>query len=338
MVGRYILLQLSSLFFPLFFTLLFIASVVLFIKISSLTSLISVTFYELFYLFFYSIPTVLFFVLPLSLFIAFVIVLNRLSTDFELPSLFSLGLNPKVLLKSYLFLAVVSTLILLLISLVLVPLSTSVYNGFLKRKQDSNALNIRPSEVGQKFGEWLIYIESANEGLLENVVLFTNKAFEDDSLVYAKSALLKSDSNGVVLDLKKGVVVIDKENYLDTLLFDKMNLIDGLSGHNEPFRGVFEHWYKGFSGDTKRAKEFAQSILVSLFPLLSIYFVLAFGLIQPKARTIFSYIYIGSYIGIYYGALYFVSITSPFYGSVLFALIFLFSGYLIYKVAPSKLF
>lgn len=338
MVDRYILHQVSSLFFPLFFTLLFIASVVLFIKISSLTSLISVTFYELFFLFFYSIPTVLFFVLPLALFIAFVIVLNRLSVDFELPSLFSLGLNPKTVLKNYLYLASASSVVLLLISLILVPLSTTVYNGFLERKQESNALNIRSSEVGQKFGDWLIYIEGSDGALLKNVVLFTNKAFNDDSLVYAKTASVATDSSDVILDLEEGMIVIDKEEYLDTVLFDKMNLINSMGANREPFGGVFEHWGRGFEGDSKRAKEFAQSLLISLFPILSIYFVTAFGLIQPRAKTVLTYLYIGAYVGAYYGVLYFVSITAPFYGSLLFIVLFLSLGYFLYKYAPSKLF
>jgi len=337
-IERYLLSQFSTIFFPLFFTLIFVASIVLFVKISSLTSLISVTFPELFFLFFYSLPSVLFFVLPLSLFVSFVLILNRLSHEFELPVLFSLGLKPSKIIASYLKLAIVTTLISLLISLLLVPLSFSVYERFLEVKKDSSAINIRTSEIGQKFGDWLVYINSKEKDMLEGVVLFSNRAFEEESLIYATSAKISTDSDSVGLELKKGFVLIDKEEYLDEVLFEDMVITNSLGGDKDRFRGVIEHWAKGFGGDTKRAKEFAQALLVSFFPIVAIYFVLAFGLVNPRSRGVYVYIAIGGFIGLYYGGLYFVSITYPFLGSLLFGIVLFFAGVGVYKTVPSRLY
>lgn len=338
MVSRYILKEASTIFFPLFFTLLFVASVVLFVKISSLTSIISVSFFELFFLFFYSIPLVLFFVIPLSLFVSYVITLARLSNDFELPVLFSLGVSPRKLVRIFFPVSLMAFIILCLISLVLVPLSKSVYEDFLERKQDSNALNIKASEVGQKLGEWLVHIEKQDGDILQNVALFSNTAFDEESFLHAKEARVSSNAKEVVLNLKDGGVVMLQEDYVDAVNFKEMQLINSINAGREPFAGVLEHWLQGFWGDEKRAKEFSQAILISAFPLLSLFFVLAFGLVNPRSRNVFTYLYIGIYIGLYYGGVYFVSFNYPLLGTLIFLLIVPLIGKLTYRCSKASVF
>lgn len=338
MVSRYILKEVSTIFFPLFFTLLFVASVVLFVKVSSLTSIISVSFFELFFLFFYSIPMVLFFVVPLSLFVSFVITLTRLSHDFELPVLFSLGVSPRKLIWIFFPLASSVFVLLCLIALVLVPLSKSVYEDFLDRKQDSNALNIRASDVGQKFGEWLVHIEKQNGNALQNVALFSNTAFGEESFLHAKEARISSDANEVVLELEDGGVVMLKDNYVDAVRFEDMQLINSINAGRQPFPGVIEHWFQGFVGNEKRAKEFSQAVLIAAFPVVSLFFVLAFGLVNPRSRNVFTYLYIGLYIGLYYGAVYFVSFNYPIWGTLIFLIATPFLGKLTYRYSKASFF
>lgn len=49
---------------------------------------------ELFTLYLYSVPNILFYTLPISFFIALVIALGKLSSEYELIVITSFGLNP----------------------------------------------------------------------------------------------------------------------------------------------------------------------------------------------------------------------------------------------------
>ncbi|MFW5990068.1 MAG: LptF/LptG family permease [Campylobacterales bacterium] len=336
----YLLKEIATLFFPLFFTLSFVASVVLLIKISSLTSIISVSFFELFFLFFYSIPQVLFYVLPLSFFAASVITLARLIHDFELPVLFSLGYNPQKILNALLPISFFMTVILLLISLLLVPLSMSVYQSFLEEKKDSNALNIRPSQLGQSFGDWLVFIGSKDEenNQLQDVAMFSQSEFDEDSLVLSKEATLSSDDGSVKMSLNRGEIFIERGEFFDTILFDSMDIYNPVGMSENSYLGIFEHWMKGFMGDEKRLKEFAQALLISLFPLISLYYILAFGLINPKSRNYSVYAGTILFSAFYYGLTYYTSITYPLVGMVVFILLVPKIGQILFKRGAGRVF
>lgn len=336
----YLLKEIATLFFPLFFTLSFIASVVLLVKISSLTSVISVSFFELFFLFFYSIPQVLFYVLPLSFFAASVITLARLSHDFELPVLFSLGFDPRKIVRALLPISFFMTIILLFISLLLVPLSMNVYQNFLEEKKDSNALNIRPSQLGQSFGEWLVFIGSkdSEKNELSDVAMFSQSEFEEDSLVLSEKATLSSSEGSVKMGLEKGEIFIERGEFFDTITFDRMDIYNPIGFTDNSYLGIVGHWMKGFNGDEKRLKEFAQAVLISLFPLLSIFYILAFGLINPKARNYGVYIGTILFSGLYYGLTYYTSITFPLIGMLLFVLIVPKVGEILFKRGAGRVF
>ncbi|WP_416825092.1 LptF/LptG family permease, partial [Helicobacter ganmani] len=122
----------AQIFFPIFLVLFFIASVVIFIRIASVTFVIKISFFELLSLYFYTLPTMIFFVIPLSFFIACVLGLSRLSFDYELPVLFALGMNPQVIIKIFLPIALLASFSLLILSLVLTPLSDVAYRQFLE--------------------------------------------------------------------------------------------------------------------------------------------------------------------------------------------------------------
>ena len=77
----------------------FITSVVFVVKIASLTSIITIDFFELFTLFAYVVPQILFYTMPVSFFLSLVITLAKLASEYELTVITSFGLNPINILK-----------------------------------------------------------------------------------------------------------------------------------------------------------------------------------------------------------------------------------------------
>lgn len=99
-LNQYIYSQLSLSFFPIFFGLFFITSIIFLVRIAALTSVITMNVVELFTLYLYSVPNILFYTLPISFFIALVIALGKLSSEYELIVITSFGLNPTKIFKS----------------------------------------------------------------------------------------------------------------------------------------------------------------------------------------------------------------------------------------------
>ena len=70
---HYLHSQLAITFFPIFFGLFFITSVIFLVKIAALTSIITINFAELFSLFAYVMPQIIFYTMPISFFLSLVI-------------------------------------------------------------------------------------------------------------------------------------------------------------------------------------------------------------------------------------------------------------------------
>jgi lipopolysaccharide export system permease protein len=160
---QYLYSQLAITFFPIFLGLYFITSIVFLVKIASLTSIITINFIELFTLYAYVIPQILFYTMPISFFISLVITLSKLSSEYELTVITSFGLNPVKILKIFLPLTLVLSAALLVISVGLIPKTKFLTKQFLDAKTKEANFNIKASEFGQKFGDWLIYIKSYNK-------------------------------------------------------------------------------------------------------------------------------------------------------------------------------
>ena len=112
---QYLYSQLAITFFPIFLGLFFITSVVFLVKIASLTSIITINFAELFTLYAYVIPQIIFYTMPISFFISLVITLSKLSSEYELTVITSFGLNPVNVLKIFFPITMLLSAILLIV-------------------------------------------------------------------------------------------------------------------------------------------------------------------------------------------------------------------------------
>ena len=280
-LNRYLYSQFSLTFFPIFLALYFITSVVFLVKIASLTSVITMNFFELFRLYSYTVPQILFYTLPISFFIALVITLSKLASEYELTVITSFGLNPIKIIKVFLPITFLVSLALLIISIGLIPKTEFLTKQFLDMKKKEANFNIKASEFGQKFGDWLIYINSKDDKVYNNIKLFKTKQNKDQFII-SKSAVLRNDKGELSFDLDKGkAFFIDKEE-LNQIDFDSMLINDSIANSEvERFTTSFDYWKyrikKSFDLD-----DLSFFILASIFPTISLFLVVTFGYFNPR--------------------------------------------------------
>lgn len=280
LLQQYILKNYSQVFFPIFLTLFAITSIVFLVKIASLTSVIQIDFIELLLLYSFTVPTILFYTLPITIFISLSLTLSKLSSEYELIVITSFGLNPIKVIKLILPNILLSTILLLTISLGLMPKAEYLKDIFINEKKRDAQFNIKASEYGQEFGEWLIYVEKENKGIYENIVLY-EKATNKDTFIIAKKARMENKALSLSLILEEGKVININEsiNQIDFKMMTINNTIKDISNINT-LTDLWKYW----SDLSKKSREadLSASILNSLLPLLSIFFILYIGYFNPR--------------------------------------------------------
>ena len=281
LLKKYLLLNYSETFFPIFLTLYTITSIIFLVKIASLTSIIQINFLELLELYSYSVPKILFYTLPISVFVSLVLTLSKLSSEYELIVITSFGLNPIKILKLIFPTILLSAILLLLLSLVLMPKADYMKETFLQNKKTEAQFNIKASEYGQAFGKWLIYVNEEDKGNYEDIVLFQQEN-QTDTFIISKYATMNNDGSSLSLnlDIGKALKITDKINQID---FKKMIINNELKStlNINTLDDLILYW-KNMSNDKSKEAEFSFAILSSIFPLLSILFIIYIGYYNPR--------------------------------------------------------
>jgi len=281
LLKKYLILNYSETFFPIFLTLYTITSIVFLVKIASLTSIIQINFLELIELYSYSIPKILFYTLPISVFISLALTLSKLSSEYELIVITSFGLNPIKILKLIFPTILLSTILLLLISLALIPKADYMKNTFLQNKKTEAQFNIKASEYGQAFGKWLIYVNEESKGVYKDIVLF-QQSNDKDTFIISKYATMNNDGSSLSLNLETGKA-LNINNTVNQIDFKKMIISNELksSSNINTLDDLILYW-KDMSTDKSKESEFTFALLSSFFPLLSILFVIYIGYYNPR--------------------------------------------------------
>jgi len=281
LLKKYLLLNYSETFFPIFLTLYTITSIVFLVKIASLTSVIQINFLELLELYGYSIPTILFYTLPISVFMALSLTLSKLSSEYELIVITSFGLNPIKILKLIFPTVLLSTILMILLSLALIPKADYMRESFLDHKQTEAQFNIKASEYGQAFGDWLIYVQNEDKGKYEDIVLF-QRSHNEDTFIIAEEANIKNQASllSLVLDTGKAINISQSVNQVD---FDQMVINNKLkeSENINNLDDLILYW-KNLTTSRSKGSEFSFALLSSIFPLLSIFYVIYIGYYNPR--------------------------------------------------------
>ncbi|MEA3552862.1 MAG: LptF/LptG family permease [Campylobacterota bacterium] len=281
LLKKYLLVTYSQTFFPIFLTLFIITSIMYLVRVSALTSVMEINFAELLTLYSFYIPSILFYTLPISIFISIAISLSKLSTEYELIVITSFGLKPTKILKLLFPTLLFSTIFLLINSLVLIPKANHLYDNFKAKKEQEAKFNIKASEYGQAFGDWLIYVNEKKDGLYKDVVLFQQNQTAD-TVVISNSATLKNEESALGLHLKDGnaVKIDDVVTQID---FKKMTINNKIkpSENINNLSDLLLYWSDIDKSDFKRYK-FNFSILMSFFPILSLLFFISLGFYNPR--------------------------------------------------------
>ena len=266
-----------SIFLPLFS----IASVVFLIKLATYTAVIQLSLWDMAKLFLFVIPELVFFTLPISFFVAATLTIFKFSNDNEIVVFFALGIHPNFILKTFFKPALFLSVILLLNFFVLLPHAKTLSNNFISYKQSEAKFNLSASEFGHKFGEWLLYIGKDNtDDTFSDVILF-NKNQEEEVLIGAKNARIINDSGILRLKLTSGEGYSYSKDKFTQIDFKTMYINNSLNTEHEKYKTPFEYWLPEHPSK-KKQRTFTMNILLSIFPLLSLFLIASIGIVHAR--------------------------------------------------------
>ncbi len=285
-VNRYLLGHLFSMFGSLFATLFFILSIVFFIQIARITSVVEITFLELGKLYLFMLPQILLFTIPISFFIALGLMLFKLSKENETIVLFSLGYSPQKIARFFLLIASVTSLLLLVNALVLIPLANQLNRNFVDFKRTNATLTLKAAEFGQRFSDWLVFIENKHETQdgdeYEQVVMYaTGDAQSNERFLLANQGRIINQEGQLTLTLEDGRGYEFMPNRLHELVFDRMLLQTYGSGNLTQVLSIWEYW-KEIKTNKRRAEGFSLDVLIALFPIATVLFALSVGIVTYR--------------------------------------------------------
>ena len=288
-VKGYISSNFTKAFLTIFLPFYLIISLVYLVKIASLTSKIQISFLELLTLYGYSVPDIVFYTLPLSFIAALANVLMKLSQDNELIALYALGLQAKKVLRSLLLLGVLFSILLGAISFLAMPLSKQYYKAFRDDKKAEAKLNIVAGKLGQKFGDYYIYVKEKQEDIFHDMVIYNRTDKNNEQFFSSQTGELRHNKNVTSLLLNEGYGYTYSEDKLQQAEYKTLEVFDSVKKKDHNFESIYDYW-----AQEKRVNRSLFFIFISLIPLLSVYIVASFTMINPRYQSNYSFLVIFS--------------------------------------------
>ncbi|HEO99392.1 MAG: LptF/LptG family permease [Campylobacterales bacterium] len=280
-IRRYLSSNFTKSFLTIFLPIYFIVSLVFLIQISSLTAKINLTFYELFKLYVLSLPEIVFYTLPISFIAALSNVLGRLSQDNELIALHALGVNARSILKGFFLLALLFSLLLLAISFITMPLGVQAYNAFKTEKRAEASFNIIPGKIGQKFGDFYIYVKDKNDNSFRNLVIYNQTSEGEEQFFSSQKGELLHEEGTMLLKLSDGYGYTYTQQKLQEAQYKELKVYDQNKEEAFEFHTIYSYWAQALT-DQKRMHKALFNLFISLIPLLSVYLIASFTIINPR--------------------------------------------------------
>jgi len=291
-ISKYLSSNFTSSFLTVFLPLFFIGALVFIIKISALTASIQISFIEMLQLFSYNIPAILFYTLPISFIIAVVTTLLRLSNDNELMALFALGKKSKSIMNTFLFISILFTIILLILSLGLMPKTKQQFTAFKHLKASEAQVNITPSKLGQKFGNLFVYVKRKENNTLYDVVIYNKDKEHSDQLFIAKNATIQNNDALITLTLQNGSGYTFTKDALREIHYEKMQVFQNLNTEEFTYENIFNYWKK-LSLHKKNKRKILFFIYISFIPIITLYIIASFSIINPRYQTNYAFHILG---------------------------------------------
>ncbi len=291
-IRGYISTNFTKSFMTIFLPFFFIISLIYLVKISALTAQIQISFGELLQLFSYSIPDIIFYTLPLSFIAALANTLLRLSSDNELIALYALGMPAKKILHGIWLIALLFSLLLLTISFLAMPMSKQLYKSFKDEKKAEAKLNIIPGKLGQKFGDFYVYVkEKEDNGLFHDLVIYNRTDMKNEQFFAAKKGKINKNNGQTSLLLYNGFGYTYSKDHLQQAEYRTLEAFDSVKTQSFHFENIIAYWKKA-TGDSRIMHRLFFFLYVSLIPILALYMVSAFAMINPRYQENHAFIII----------------------------------------------
>ncbi len=325
-VKGYISSNFTKAFLTIFLPFFLIISLIYLVKIASLTAQIQITFTELITLYAYSIPDIMFYTLPLSFIAALANVLMRLSQDNELIALYALGLKASKVLRSLFLLGVLFSLLLTSISFLAMPLSKQFYKSFKESKKSDAKLNIVAGKLGQKFGDYYIYVKDKEGDFFHDIVIYNRTDKNEEQFFSSQKGKLNHKNEVTSLLLNDGYGYTYSDTKLQQAKYNTLEVYDTSKKEDFHFESIATYWSQA-KNDPNRMRRILFHVFLSLIPLLSVYLVASFTMINPRYQTNRSFIVIFATTLLFYA----LASTLEKWGNYAILLFFIFGVFLLGK-------
>ncbi|MBN2869408.1 MAG: LptF/LptG family permease [Campylobacterales bacterium] len=300
----YILSNLSLLFFSIFLPLFAIASVIFMIKLATYTAVIQLSVAEMGKLYLFVLPELLFYTLPIAFVVSGALALYRLSNDNEMVVVFSLGIAPHFIARVLALPALLLSILLFVDYLMITPYIKNISANFIDQKKAEAKFNLSASEFGHNFGEWMLFInESDNENRAYGDIVLFSKERSDEILIYASNAELINDNGVLQFRLDNGQSYSYSNDIYKQMPFKTAYINDMLSTEPDIYRNALDYWTNNDRRD-KKDQLLITNTLLSLFPLLSVFLIIALGIVHARHQKRWIYLWLFlSVLGFYTSAL-----------------------------------
>ncbi|MDP1785083.1 MAG: LptF/LptG family permease [Sulfuricurvum sp.] len=328
---HYIFSHLNVLFFSIFIPLFTIASVIFLIKIATLTSIITLNLSEMGKLYLFALPDLLFYTLPISFFVSAALTLFRLSNDNEMVVVFSMGISPRFLVRILALPAFLLSLLLLINFLVITPYIKNINKNFAQAKKNEAKFNLTASEFGHHFGDWMLFINKSDNGNRKygGVVLF-NKEKKEEILLAANEAELLNNHGLLQLKLHDGEGYTYDDKTFKHMKFKTLMINDSMERNPNVYNGILGYW------NTYKEEKFKQQMLItntllSIFPLLSIFLIIALGVVHARHQKRWIYLWLFLSIVTFYAVTILLQKWFEFWTIPIVAILWLTVTYYLYR-------
>ena len=313
-------------------------SIVFFIQIARITSYIEISFGELFKLYSFMLPRVLLFVVPIAFFVSLAMTLFRLSKENESIVIFTLGGSPNKIARFFLAFSALLSAALLVVAIVMIPIAAQLNANFIDYKKTVAKLNLKPTQFGQKFSDWMVYVGSESEDkngtTYKYIVMFNPFVKDSQRLITAKNAKIINVGQSVELSLNEGKMYDIRDEIYHQSNFKSMKIRTAQSEEISDVGSIKEYWMDAASSD-KRRKDLSTYVLVALFPLASTLFAISLGIVTYRYEK--GMVYVGTF-GVLFGYFTLIMLFSskPTLAIPLIFFVFLLAGVLLYKAKITR--
>jgi lipopolysaccharide export system permease protein len=198
--------------------------------------------------------------------------------------------------------ALVLSLLLTFDFFVMFPHAKTLSMNFWRVKRSEAKFNISASEFGHNFGSWLLFVGKDNEDHSYGDVVLFHKDSEKEIIIGAKRATVDNSGGVLKLALKTGKGYSYTNDSLTQMQFDTLFINNIMTSNQRKYLSAYDFW---FNNEPKlqaiHKQKFITNTLIALFPLMSLFMVMAIGVAHVRHQKAYIYLFLFLSIVLYFG-------------------------------------